>query len=75
MKIEQKKVKERKIGETFYHKGQLLECVQSNSSSCEMCIFNTFCSLDCGNRDEDITGSCYAGGREDSMFVCFIEKI
>ena len=75
MKIEQKKVRERKIGETFYHKGQLLECVQSNSSSCEMCIFNTFCSLECGNRDEDITGSCYAGGREDSVFVCFVEKI
>ena len=75
MKIEQKKVQERKIGETFYHKGQLLECVQSNSSSCEMCIFNTFCSLECGNRDEDITESCYAGGREDFMFVCFVEKI
>ena len=75
MKIEQKKVRERKIGETFYHKGQLLECVQSNSSSCEMCIFNTFCSLECGNRDEDITGSCYAGGREDFMFVCFVKKI
>ena len=75
MKIEQKKVRERKIGETFYHKGQLLECVQSNSSSCEMCIFNTFCSLECGNRDVDITGSCYPGGREDFMFVCFVEKI
>ena len=75
MKIEQKKVRERKIGETFYHKGQLLECVQSNSSSCEMCIFNTFCSLECGNRDADITGSCYPGGREDFMFVYFVEKI
>ena len=75
MKIEQKKVQERKIGETFYHKGQLLECVQSNSSSCEMCIFNTFCNLNCGNRDADITGSCYPGGREDSMFVCFVEKV
>lgn len=75
MKIEQKKVRERKIGETFYYKWQLLECVQSNSSSCEMCIFNTFCSLECGNRDEDITGSCYANGREDFMFVCFVEKI
>ena len=75
MKIEQKKVRERKIGETFYHKGQLLECVQSNSSSCEMCIFNTFCSLDCGNRDEDITGSCYPNGREDFMFVCFVKKV
>ena len=75
MKIEQKKVQERKIGETFYHKGKLLECVQADSSSCEMCIFNTSYSLDCGNRDADITGSCYPGGREDSMFVCFVEKI
>ena len=75
MKIEQKKVKERKIGETFYHKGKLLECVQANSSSCKMCIFNTSYSLDCGNRDKDITGSCYANGREDFMFVCFVEKI
>lgn len=75
MKIEQKKVREGKIGETFYHKGQLLECVQSNSSSCEMCIFNTFCSLECGNRDEEITGPCHPNGREDFMFVCFVEKI
>ena len=75
MKIEQKKVRERKIGETFYHNGKLLECVQVNSSSCKMCIFNTSYSLDCGNRDADITGPCYAGGREDSMFVCFVEKI
>ena len=75
MKIEQKKVRERKIGETFYHKGQLLECVQSNSSSCEMCIFNTFCSLECGNRDEEMTGACEGGGREDLMLVWFVEKI
>ena len=75
MKIERKKFKERKIGETFYHKGKLLECVQANSSSCKMCIFNTSYSLDCRNRDKDITGSCYARGREDSMFVYFVEKI
>ena len=75
MKIEQKKVQERKIGETFYHKGQLLECVQANSSSCKMCIFNTLESLECVNRDEEITGPCYPGGREDFMFVCFVEKI
>ena len=75
MKIEQKKVKERKIGETFYHKGHLLECVQSISSSCKTCIFNEPYSLSCNDRDEEITGSCYAGGREDSMFVCFVEKI
>lgn len=75
MKIEQKKVKERKIGETFYHKGKLLECVQANTSSCKMCIFNTYHSLDCKNRDEEITGACYPTGREDFMFVCFVEKI
>ena len=75
MKIEQKKVQERKIGETFYHKGKLLECVQSNSSSCEMSIFNTSYNLNCGNRDEDITGSCTPEIREDFMFVCFVEKI
>ena len=75
MKIEQKKVRERKIGETFYHKGKLLECVQTNSSSCKMCIFNTSHNLNCGNRDEEITGPCYPTGREDLMFVCFVEKI
>ena len=75
MKIEQKKVKERKIGETFYHKGELLECVQASSSSCKMCIFNTLESLECVNRDEEITGPCYPNGREDFMFVCFVEKI
>lgn len=75
MKIEQKKVRERKIGETFYHKGKLLECVQTNSLSCKMCIFNTSHNLNCGNRDEEITGACYPNGREDFMFVCFVEKI
>ena len=75
MKIEQKKVRERKIGETFYHKGKLLECVQANFSSCTMCIFNTLDSLECTNRDEEITEPCCPNGREDFMFVCFVEKI
>ena len=75
MKIEQKKVRERKIGETFYHKGKLLECVKSVSASCKTCIFNTPYGLDCGNRNEEITGSCTPGIREDLMFVCFVEKI
>ena len=75
MKIEQKKVRERKIGETFYHKGKLLECVQANSSSCKMCVFNTSYNLNCNDRDEEITGPCYPTGREDLMFVCFVEKI
>ena len=75
MKIEQKKVKERKIGETFYHEGKLLECVKSDFSSCDTCIFNTSYGLDCGNRNEEITGPCYPTGREDLMFVCFVEKI
>lgn len=75
MKIEQKKVRERKIGETFYHKGKLLECVKSVSASCKTCIFNTYHGLDCGDRDGDITGPCTPGTREDLMFVCFVEKI
>lgn len=75
MKIERKKFKERKIGETFYHEGKLLECVKSDSASCDTCVFNTPYNLDCGNRDEEITGPCYPTGREDFMFVCFVEKI
>lgn len=60
---------ERKIGDTFEHKGKKLIVEESNSGSCDDCFFNGQCSLIV----RKTAGECQAESRVDNKYVIFVE--
>ena len=60
---------ERKIGDTFEHKGKKLIVEESNSGSCGGCFFNGQCPLIV----RKTAGECQAESRVDNKYVIFVE--
>lgn len=60
---------ERKIGDTFEHKGKKLIVEESNSGSCDGCFFNGQCPLIV----RKTAGECQAESRVDNKYVIFVE--